>query len=74
MRVEVLYFEGCPNHAPTVERVRAELLSHGLPKKIEEVEIHNQAEAGHSDFWVLQVCASTAWTLSGRHATSRVSE
>jgi len=45
MRVEVLYFEGCPNHAPTVERVRAELLSHGLPKEIEEVEIHNQAEA-----------------------------
>jgi len=45
MRVEVLYFEGCPNLAPTVERVRAELLSHGLPKEIEEVEIHNQAEA-----------------------------
>jgi hypothetical protein len=45
MRVEVLYFEGCPNHALTVERVRAELLSHGLPKEIEEVEIHNQAEA-----------------------------
>jgi len=45
MRVEVLYFEGCPNHAPTVERVRAELVSRGLPKEIEEVEIHNQAEA-----------------------------
>jgi len=45
MRVEVLYFEGCPNLAPTVERVRAELLSHGLPKEIEEVEIRNQAEA-----------------------------
>src|SRR5439155_7403656 len=45
MRVEVLYFEGCPNHAPTIERVRAELLSHDLPKEIEEVEIHNQAEA-----------------------------
>src|SRR5437667_12412 len=45
MRVEVLYFEGCPNHAPTVERVRAELVSRGLPKEIEEVEIHNQAES-----------------------------
>src|SRR5438552_9979508 len=45
MRVEVLYFEGCPNHAPTVERVRAELVSRGLPKEIEEVEIHDQAEA-----------------------------
>lgn len=45
MRVEVLYFEGCPNHAPTVERVRAELVSRGLPKEIEEVEIHSQVEA-----------------------------
>ena len=45
MRVEVLYFEGCPNHASTVERVRAELLSHDLPKEIEEVEIHSQVEA-----------------------------
>jgi mercuric ion transport protein len=45
MRVQVLYFEGCPNHAPTVARVRSELLSHGLPKEIEEVEIHDQAEA-----------------------------
>src|SRR5438093_9416610 len=44
MRVEVLYFEGCPNHAPTVERVRAEV-SRGLAKEIEEVEIHDQAEA-----------------------------
>ncbi len=45
MRVEVLYFEGCPNHAPTIERVRSELVSRGLPKEIEEVEIHSQAEA-----------------------------
>jgi len=45
MRVEVLYFEGCPNHPATLERVRAELVSHGLPEEIQEVEIHNQAEA-----------------------------
>lgn len=45
MRVEVLYFEGCPNHVPTIERMRAELVSRGLPKEIEEIEIHDQAEA-----------------------------
>ncbi len=50
MRVEVLYFEDCPNHAPTVQRVRAELVSRGLPKEIEEVEIHNQAEAAALGF------------------------
>ena len=45
MRVEVLYFEGCPNHAPTVERVRAELMSYGVTEEIEEVKIHNQSQA-----------------------------
>src|SRR6266446_10000061 len=45
MRVEVLYFEGCPNHTPTIKRVRSELVSRGLPKEIKEVEIHSQAEA-----------------------------
>ncbi len=45
MKVEVLYFEGCPNHAPTVDRVREELQSDGLPKEIREVEVRTQAEA-----------------------------
>jgi mercuric ion transport protein len=45
MKVEVLYFEGCPNHAPTVKRVREELQCQGLPKVIREVEVRTQAEA-----------------------------
>jgi hypothetical protein len=50
MRVEVLYFEGCPNHVLTVERVRTELQSFDLPKEIREVEIHSQAEADAHGF------------------------
>jgi hypothetical protein len=45
MKVEVLYFESCPHRAPTVERVREELQSHGMPKEIREVEVRTQAEA-----------------------------
>ena len=45
MKVEVLYFAGCPNRAPTVERVREELQSFGLPKEVQETEIRGQAEA-----------------------------
>jgi mercuric ion transport protein len=45
MRVEVLYFEGCPNHAPTVEKVRSALRTFGLPQEVREVEIRSQAEA-----------------------------
>jgi len=45
MKVEVLYFEGCPNHVPTVQRVRTELESVGLPKEVQEVEVRNQEDA-----------------------------
>lgn len=45
MKVEVLYFEGCPNHAPTVERVREALQSEDQSAEIREVEVRTQAEA-----------------------------
>src|SRR5260370_20681848 len=45
MKVEVLYFEGCPNHARTVEALREALRSEGLPDEIRESEIRTQGEA-----------------------------
>lgn len=45
MKVEVLYFEGCPNHAPTVEKVREALQSEYQSAEIHEVEVRTQAEA-----------------------------
>ena len=39
MKVEVLYFKGCPNHEPAVEQVRKALRSEGLPILVNEVEI-----------------------------------
>ncbi len=45
MKVEVLYFEGCPNHARTVETLREALRSEGLPDEIRETEIRTQGEA-----------------------------
>jgi hypothetical protein len=30
MKIEVLYFDGCPNHRPAVERVRQVLAEEGL--------------------------------------------
>jgi len=45
MKVEVLYFEGCPNHLPTVERVREALRSEDQPIEIREIEVRTQAEA-----------------------------
>ena len=45
MKVEVLYFEGCPNHAPTVERVREALQSENEASDVREIEVRTQGEA-----------------------------
>ena len=45
-RVQILYFDGCPNHAKTLDRV-AEIVAHlGLDAVVEEVEVktHDDAE------------------------------
>jgi len=39
MRIEILYFEGCPNHMPTVERVKRTVANLGVQAQIEEVEV-----------------------------------
>lgn len=45
MNIEVLYFEGCPNHKPTVDRLRAVLIDEGLPAFISEVEVSDKSAA-----------------------------
>ena len=39
MKIEVLYFSGCPNHAPAVERVKGVLREEGLSSEIAEIEV-----------------------------------
>ncbi len=45
MNIEVLYFEGCPNHLPAIEIVREILKSLGRQDEIHQVEVHSQADA-----------------------------
>jgi Domain of unknown function (DUF2703) len=45
MKIEVLYFEGCPNHAPAMEMVRDALGSLGCQDQIHEVQVRTQEEA-----------------------------
>ena len=39
MRIEVLYFDGCPNHVPTVARVKQVMADLGLQVGIEELKV-----------------------------------
>jgi hypothetical protein len=45
MNIEVLYFEGCPNHLPAIEMVRETLKALGRQDEIHQVEVHTQADA-----------------------------
>jgi hypothetical protein len=50
MKIEVLYFEGCPNHVPAMEILREALNSLGCQDEIHQIEIHTQAEAEENGF------------------------
>jgi len=45
MRVEVLYFEGCPNHKPAVDRVKDVLRQECLPEVVQEIEVRDTQTA-----------------------------
>jgi hypothetical protein len=54
MKVEILYFSGCPNHIPAVDRVREVLAQEGMPAEMVvetvEVEIKDAAAAQQVGF------------------------
>jgi hypothetical protein len=39
MKVEVFYFEGCPNHKPAVELVKAVMKQQGIAAEVAEIEV-----------------------------------
>ena len=50
MKVEILYFSGCPNHPPAVDRVREVLTQEGAPAQMIEVEVNDAATAQRMGF------------------------
>jgi hypothetical protein len=45
MRIEILYFAGCPNYLPALERVRTVLRQEGLAIEVTEIEVKGEADA-----------------------------
>lgn len=45
MKIEVLYFDGCPNHKPAVERVLEVLREEGISAEVSEVKVTDEATA-----------------------------
>ena len=50
VRVQVLYFAGCPNHEPAVTLVREVAAELGIDAEVVEVEVTGQADAQRSRF------------------------
>ncbi len=50
LRIEVLYFKGCPNHAPAVEHVRQALRAEAMQASIAEIEVKDAAMASDLRF------------------------
>jgi hypothetical protein len=50
MQIDILYFEGCPHHAPTVERVKQIVADMGLTVPVTEVQITTPEEAQQRRF------------------------
>ena len=45
MKIDVLYFDGCPNHPPVVELVRQVVADLGVDADIEEIGVHGPDDA-----------------------------
>jgi hypothetical protein len=65
MKVEILYFDGCPNVTPTVERLNRILAESGLNHPVTLTRVGD-----------LQIArsASTAWISSRQHVIETTSE
>lgn len=50
MRIEIFYFQGCPNHHHAVERVREVLKQEGLQAELAAVEVPDAATAQKAGF------------------------
>jgi Domain of unknown function (DUF2703) len=50
VKVEILYFPGCPNHVPAVARVREVLQQEGTTADMLEVEVKDMAAAHEMGF------------------------
>ncbi len=50
MRIEILYFPGCPNHEPAVRRVRELAALEGISAEIQEINVSDEQTARELDF------------------------
>src|SRR5262245_33888261 len=51
MQIDILYFDGCPNHPPTTELVRDVVRTLGIRATIREIEVRDAEDAARLKFF-----------------------
>jgi hypothetical protein len=64
MKVELLYFDGCPSHEEFLPRLRELLARADADVAVEQRRVESDAALGGSASWAHRRCASTASTLT----------
>ena len=70
MEIEVLYFDGCPNHKPALERVRQVLAEEGLSAEFLEVNVSEPSIAQKIGFLGSPSIRVNVWMSSRRQEGS----
>jgi hypothetical protein len=76
MKIDILYFEGCPNHAPAVQAVRDVVRELGADADIREIEVRSADDASRLRFFgspTIQVEGEDAGSCSGPRQCSSAS-
>lgn len=50
MKIELLYFSGCPHHGPTRELIDSVLSELGIDAEVEEIDVRDEQEAQRHGF------------------------
>jgi hypothetical protein len=51
MKIEILYFDGCPNYLPALDRLRTVLASEGLCAEVIELQVKDESAAREHKFF-----------------------
>jgi hypothetical protein len=71
MKVEILYFAGCPNHRPAVARVREILRQETVSAELVEIEVKDPATAQEAEFLGSPSIRIDGWDIEPSARSSR---
>lgn len=71
MKVELFYFEGCPNHPPAMEMLREILTHYAVRTRFTKLKSAPKPKPRRLDLWVLPAFVLMAPTSSRGHVPQK---